>query len=63
MHKKIIEYPEPAQFESLNLVLNFTWNINVHWYNSVAASDDSVGVVVVASSISAAGLTSDGGCN
>lgn len=48
---------------SLNLVLNFTWNINVHGYNSVTASDDGVGVVVVASSISTAGLTSDGGGN
>lgn len=48
---------------SLHLVFNFTWNINVHWYNSVTASDDSVGVVVVASSVSTAGKTSDGGYN
>lgn len=31
---------------------NITWNINVHWYNSVATSDNSIGVVVVTPSIS-----------
>lgn len=32
----------------------FTWNIDVHWYDSVTAPDHRVGVVVVASSISTA---------
>lgn len=36
-------------------VINSTWNINVHRYNSVTASDDSVRIVVVASSVSTAG--------
>lgn len=35
--------------------VNSTWNINVHWYDSVTTSDDSVGVVVVASSVGATG--------
>ena len=36
----------------------FTWNINVHWYNSVTSSDHRVGVMVVASSVSTAGKAS-----
>lgn len=36
-------------------VINSTWNINVHRYDSVTASDDSVRIVVVASSVSTAG--------
>ena len=31
-----------------------TWNVYVHWYNAVTASDHSVGIVVVATTIGAA---------
>lgn len=55
--------PEPVDFTISYQLLNFTWNVNVHWYNSVTATDDSVRVVVVSSTVSAAGEKNHGGHN
>lgn len=43
---------KPSLVNKYQVFLIVTWNINVHWDNSVTTSDNSIGVVVVASSVS-----------
>lgn len=44
-------FKESSLINKFQVCLIITWNINVHWYNSVTTSDNSIGVVVVAPSI------------